>query len=83
MARGDLRVSDAIVIPAAELAVTFVRGDGSGTRTDIAAKGAPEAILSLCSVNDQDQHAILERTGEMAAELWTRRFAIEKCRLTN
>src|SRR4051812_42583842 len=30
MARGDLRVSDAIVIPAAELSITFVRASGPG-----------------------------------------------------
>lgn len=30
MARGDLRVSDAIVIPAAELTITFVRASGPG-----------------------------------------------------
>jgi len=30
MARGDLRVNDAIVIPAAELTITFVRAGGPG-----------------------------------------------------
>jgi len=50
------------------LAVTFVRRDGSSRHDDVAAKGAPEAILSLCSVTDQERHAILERTGEMAAQ---------------
>jgi len=50
------------------LAVTFVRCDAARTRCDVAAKGAPEAILSLCSLDEREQQAVLERTGAMAAE---------------
>jgi Ca2+-transporting ATPase len=49
------------------LAVTFVREAGDG-RYDIAAKGAPEAILSLCSLNEQEQRTVLDQTSAMAAE---------------
>jgi P-type Ca2+ transporter type 2C len=50
------------------LAVTFVRRDAASTRCDVAAKGAPEAILSLCSLDEREQQAVLEKTGMMAAE---------------
>jgi Ca2+-transporting ATPase len=50
------------------LAVAFVRCDSVSARCDVAAKGAPEAILSLCSLDEQEQQAVLERTGAMAAE---------------
>jgi Ca2+-transporting ATPase len=49
------------------LAVTFVREAGNGCY-DVAAKGAPEAILSLCSLNEQEQRTVLGQTSAMAAE---------------
>jgi Ca2+-transporting ATPase len=49
------------------LAVSFVRGGDNG-RFDVAAKGAPEAILSLCSMSDQERGALLKQTGAMASE---------------
>jgi Ca2+-transporting ATPase len=49
------------------LAVTFVRALANG-RFDVAAKGAPEAILSLCSMNEQQRCALLEQTSAMASE---------------
>ena len=49
------------------LAVTFARETDTG-RYDVAAKGAPEAILSLCSLDEQEQRIVLDQTGAMAAE---------------
>ena len=48
------------------LAVTFVREVGSG-QFDIAAKGAPEAILSLCALAAGEQRVVLDQVGAMAA----------------
>ena len=49
------------------LAVTFVR-ETDARRYDVAAKGAPEAILSLCSLDEQEQRIVLDQTSAMAAE---------------
>jgi Ca2+-transporting ATPase len=49
------------------LAVTFVRR-AENDRFDVAAKGAPEAILSLCSINEETRHVVLNETSKMAAE---------------
>ena len=50
------------------LAVTFVRPSGSSDHVRISAKGAPEAILSLCTLTDQERAAVLSRLSDLAAE---------------
>jgi P-type Ca2+ transporter type 2C len=50
------------------LAVTFVRCDTASMRCDVAAKGAPEAILTLCSLDEEERHVVMEQTGAMATE---------------
>jgi Ca2+-transporting ATPase len=49
------------------LAVTFVREAAAGHH-DVAAKGAPEAILSLCALDAREQQDVLDRTSAMASE---------------
>jgi Ca2+-transporting ATPase len=49
------------------LAVTFVRAGAAGPY-DVAAKGAPEAILSLCSLDEDRRRAVLEQTSAMAGQ---------------
>ena len=50
------------------LAVTFVRRQAADAGYDVAAKGAPEAILSLCSLSEQARQTVLDETGRMASE---------------
>jgi Ca2+-transporting ATPase len=49
------------------LAVTFVREVKAG-QYEAAAKGAPEAILSLCSLTEREQQIVLDQTGTMGAD---------------
>ena len=50
------------------LAVTFVRRAEAEAHYDVASKGAPEAILSLCSLDEQARQTVLDETGRMASE---------------
>jgi Ca2+-transporting ATPase len=45
-----------------------VRPDGPNEAVRVSAKGAPEAILSLCSLSDQERDTILARVSELAAQ---------------
>ena len=50
------------------LAFTFVRLHGTSEGARVSAKGAPEAILSLCSLTDQERGDVLSRVSELASE---------------
>jgi len=50
------------------LAVTFVRRRQTEGRYQVAAKGAPEAIASLCALKEDQLKSLLSQTAQMAAD---------------